>query len=275
MNNGDTLSSIASHYGLSANSIAYYNNISSVFAGEQILLPFYADTIETSVPDLANQNSYDYYILSDAVTLHLNPMLIKAEVYDESNFNSMAISAHDAPPGVCGTGHSYGLLQYTPACFDIISSFGATKDYAPNSKVLYGQNDGRAVINCVSNCSRGDYFVSEFSNISSSYITSDLVQYSNYTGWNNSVFNPEENLFTVMQIESDGIRFMILNGNGNCTYAQYNEIALAQYQQTDPYVARSCGQIDPSATTYINSVLYYYSSLAKYSAYGWNDEYSA
>jgi LysM repeat protein len=270
---GDTLSLIASHYGLTVNSIEVYNNVSSIYPGEQISLPFYVDTIQTAVADLPNQNTYDYYILSYAVTFHLNPMLIKAEVYDESNFNANAISAHDTSPGVCGTGHSYGLLQYTPTCFAYMSAFGTVQNYVPNAKVLYGQNNGRPVIDCTGACSPGDYFVGEFSDVSSINITSDLVQNQSYNGYNNSVFNPSQNLFTVMQIESLDIQSTVINGPGGCTYAQYNEMALAQYQQSNPEAVFACGQANQAGMTYINSVLSYYQQLTQNAIYGWTDEY--
>jgi hypothetical protein len=270
---GDSLSSIAQNYGLSSALIAKYNNVTSVYPGEQILLPFYNDTIETDVKFVPKQNDYDFYLLEYAVEFHLNPMLIKAEVYDESSFNANAISSHDTAPGVCGTGHSYGLLQYTPACFVDISGYGMVQNFVPNADVLYGQNDGEAQINCLTNCSIGDYFVSEYSSVSSSTITSDLTELPKYSGWNNSVFNPNENIFAVMQIERTDIGAMMLRGYTGCTYAQYNEMALAQYQQSITWVINGCGSTYGGMTTYVGSVLNRYSELTQNSVHGWTDEY--
>ena len=106
-----------------------------------------ADPIATSLSNQPNQNIYDSIIVQYANEYGLNPMLLKAEIYDESDFNATQISHQDTEP-VCGTGHSYGLLQYTPACFDNISKYGITSWYAPNSKVLYGLNGVPAVIQC-------------------------------------------------------------------------------------------------------------------------------
>lgn len=271
VSDGDTLSSIANNYGLPPDSIGQFNNITSVYPGEEIYLPFYVDTIKTSMPFLLQQNGYDSYILMYSVQFHLNPMLIKAQVYDESEFNSTGISEYDSPPGVCGTGHSYGLLQYTPTCFVYVTNFGTSNNYTANAQVLYGQRNGPALINCTTQCSAGDYFVNEYSAISGSTITSDLIQNSKYPGWNNSVFNPSMNLFAVMQIEHMDIEAMISNGY-SCTYAQYNEMALAQYQQSVSQVVFGCDRVS-GGYQYINSVLQDYSQLAASSVYGWNDEY--
>lgn len=273
VNENDTLSSIAHNYGLNPTSVGTYNNITSVYPGEQILLPFYFDTIETDLRNWPNQNNYDYYILMYSVEYNLNPMLIKAQVFDESNFNSNVISSHDAAPGVCGTGHSYGLLQYTPTCFVGISNFGIVDNFSPNAQVLLGQNNGNATINCLTTCSHGDYFVSEYSDVLSSSITTDLVQQSKYSGWNNSVFNPRENLFGAMYVERIDIDAMIVAGYTGCTYAQYNEMALAQYQQSTTWVITGCGEVRSRGSDYIGSVLADYQELARNSVYGWTDEY--
>jgi hypothetical protein len=280
VNQGDTLQLIAQRYGISANTIESYNNITAVRPGQQILLPFYYDTIktdvqtsQTDVQSSPNQNAYDYDILMYAAQFHLNPMLIKAQIYVESNFNKNQISQHDQAPGVCGTGHSYGLLQYTPACFSEQSNFGITQNFTANSKVLLGQDNGMAVIECLTFCSAGDYFVQEYSNASSSDIVTDLVQNPKYAGWNNSVFNPQENLFAVMQVESMDIQAMVVNGYTMCSYTQYNEMALAQYQQSTGWVISGCGTVMGGGSEYISTVLRSYSQLSSNSTYGWNDEY--
>jgi hypothetical protein len=272
----DTLASIAQHFDLATNSIASYNNVTSVYPGEQIYLPFYVDTIKTEMRSSPDQNNYDYYILMYSAEFHLNPMLIKAEVSDESLFNSSAISQYDPAPGVCGTGHSYGLLQYTPTCFIETSDYGIALSTAANSRVLYGENDGAAVINCTSTCASGDYFASEYSDVASTQIVSDLVENSQFSGWNNSVFNPSENLYAVMQIEHMDIDAMIVMGYTGCTYAQYNEMALAQYQQSVSWVINGCGNNSNmgQGSQYIDSVLQTYSELTRNSVYGWTDEYS-
>lgn len=238
------------------------------------MLPFYVDSIETDVSRLPAQNTYDYFVLNYSAAFHLNPMLVKAETYDESGFNPSIISAHDSPPGVCGTGHSYGLLQYTPTCFVLVSGFGTTHRYAPNAEVLYGQNNGKPIIQCLSTCSKGDYFVIESSDVSSGFITSVLVMSARFVGWNNSVFNPGMNLFVVMQIEHNDIQVMISEGFKGCSYSQYNEMALGQYQQSVTPAIRGCGRMNAPATAYVDQVVgTYYAALALHSVYGWYDEY--
>lgn len=273
MQSGDNLSSIASHYGLASNSIASYNRITSVYSGELVYLPFYADTIETNVSGLTGQNTYDYYILDYSVRFHLNPMLIKAEVYDESLFNSTAISRYDAPPGVCGMGHSYGLLQYTPACFGGISSYGIAWNATPNVEILGGQNGALAVISCtLLSCQQGDYLALEYSDVINKNITSVLVEQPQYGGWNNSVFNPQENLYHAMQIEGNDIDIDM--AGYKCTYAQYNYMALGQYQQSVDQIVTGCGQMN-AGMPYADSIIQtYYSELAQSAVYGWTDEYA-
>ncbi len=272
VNQGDTISSIALHYSLSAANISSYNsNVSSVYPGEQIILPFMVDAIQTNFTGIANQNEYDYYILQYAVEFHLNPMLVKAQVYDGSGFNSNATSSYDNSSGVCGAGHSYGLLQYAPACFNKISSYGITTFYAPNANV-----SASGLITCIAGkqCSSGDYFVSEYSGVLGNRITSDLVQSPIFGGWNNSVFNPTENLYAAMQIESNDVHAMITNGYTGCTYPQYNEMALGQYQQSVSWVITGCGTMTANPTSYVNAILGWYQQFSQHSVYGWTDEYS-
>ena len=76
-----------------------------------------------------------------------------------------------------------------------------------------------------------------------------------------------------MQIEHMDIEAMVVNGYTGCSYAQYNEMALAQYQQSTGWVINGCGSAVGGGSNYINSVLSSYSQLTGSSVYGWTDEY--
>lgn len=74
-------------------------------------------------------DSYDSVILAAASQYNLDPMILKSQMAQESYFNSQAVSSDDP----CGqiiqngvdVGHSYGLMQMTPAC---ISWFARNAD---------------------------------------------------------------------------------------------------------------------------------------------------
>jgi LysM repeat protein len=81
-------------------------------------------TYTASSDPLATGNSfydqYDSMVLGAATEYSLDPMVLKSQIALESYFNSTAVSPDDP----CGAlyqdgvdvGHSYGLLQMTPAC---------------------------------------------------------------------------------------------------------------------------------------------------------------
>lgn len=74
-------------------------------------------------------DSYDSVILAAASQYNVDPMVLKSQMAQESYFNAQAVSSDDP----CGqiiqngvdVGHSYGLMQMTPAC---ISWFARNPD---------------------------------------------------------------------------------------------------------------------------------------------------
>ena len=74
-------------------------------------------------------DQYDSIILAAASEYGLDPMVLKAQIALESYFNSQAVSPDDPCgqiiQGGVDVGHSYGLLQMTPAC---ISWFARNPD---------------------------------------------------------------------------------------------------------------------------------------------------
>ncbi len=125
--NGDTLSSIGQAFGVTWQSIAKLNSIVSpytIYVGEVLLIPAQTTTTTTTGDPISTGNAlydqYDQIILTAAASYNIDPMIIKSQIAQESYFNPVATSADDP----CGqlvqngvdAGHSYGLLQITPAC---------------------------------------------------------------------------------------------------------------------------------------------------------------
>lgn len=131
---GDSLYTIGQTFGVSWQEIAQLNGIKSpytIYVGEILLIPgptTSSTTTQTSTyssqDNVATGNAlydqYDQVILSAALKYGVDPLLIKSQIAQESYFNSLAVSPDD-PCGVVlqngiDVGHSYGLMQVTPAC---------------------------------------------------------------------------------------------------------------------------------------------------------------
>ncbi|MHB8566895.1 MAG: LysM peptidoglycan-binding domain-containing protein [Nitrososphaerales archaeon] len=134
---GDTLSKIGLMFSVSWSLIAQVNNISSpytIYPGEVLVIPEAPSSTSTTTviststvgntDHIATGNAlydqYDQAILAAAAEYGLDPMILKSQMAQESFFNPEAVSPDDP----CGqvyqngtdVGHSYGLLQMTPAC---------------------------------------------------------------------------------------------------------------------------------------------------------------
>src|SRR5579875_118803 len=134
---GDTLYKIGLRFNVPWQSIAQANSIQSpymIYPGEVLVIPGSSSPSSStlngtssagnSTDPIATGNpfydQYDAVILAAASEYGLDPMVLKSQIAQESFFNSQAVSPDDP----CGpvyqngvdVGHSYGLLQMTPAC---------------------------------------------------------------------------------------------------------------------------------------------------------------
>src|SRR5579875_1474697 len=96
----DTLGNIASKFGVAYQYIQYFNNILNpniINLGQTIWIPFTTDpvAVNTSTIGISNANQFDYQIVQAAVKYDINPMLLKAQIWQESNFNDTVISKYD------------------------------------------------------------------------------------------------------------------------------------------------------------------------------------
>ncbi|MGH2638325.1 MAG: transglycosylase SLT domain-containing protein, partial [Rhabdochlamydiaceae bacterium] len=101
-----------------------------------------SDPIATGNP---LNDKYDSIVLNAASQYGLDPMILKSQVAQESYFDSQAISPDDP----CGqlmqngvdAGHSYGLMQMTPACISWFArNSDGSIDLSTNSSSLQWSN---------------------------------------------------------------------------------------------------------------------------------------
>lgn len=195
---GDTLGNIASKFGVAYQYIQYFNNILNpniINLGQTIWIPFTTDpvAVNTGTIGISNANQFDYQIVQAAVKYDINPMLLKAQIWQESNFNDTVISRYDTTLP-CG-GHSFGLMQWTPACNP---TYGTTTAYAANAEVKYGLNGVQPWIECTSQsgCTFGDWFANEYSSQAGHNITEVLLTSPQFAPYDISVWNATYNVET-------------------------------------------------------------------------------
>lgn len=131
---GDSLYSIGQNFGVAWQTLAQMNGISSpytIYVGQVLLIPSTTSTQTSTTSSISSKSDligtgnalydqYDATLLAAASKYGLDPLIIKSQIAQESLFNSLATSSDDP----CGqllqngvdVGHSYGLMQMTPAC---------------------------------------------------------------------------------------------------------------------------------------------------------------
>lgn len=240
---GDSLYSIGQALGVSWQTIAQLNGITSpytIYVGEVLLIPTASTTTSsttsttTSIKDpiaTGNQlyDEYDLAVLSAASKYNVDPMIIKSQIAQESYFNTLATSSDDP----CGqliqngvdVGHSYGLLQITPAC---------NSWFARNP-------DG----------------------------TIDLSTNQSSAEWSNSAFNAVYNIDSGAFALYSSIQHAKQSFVG-CTSSQYTIMGLAGYNSGWSSVY-GCGSYSSRASAYTSNVLSWYQTFSSMS--GWTNPY--
>jgi len=145
----------------------------------------------------AKQDAYDCAIIDVANKWGMpDPMIVKAQIQQESSFQLLAISG-DSPCGIKAgwtdaESKSFGLIQTTPAC---------------------GEAKGSLLPNGHPN----------------------LTQDMNSAAWATSVFNPPINLDSGVQTDSESRKSLKAKYAG-CTEAQYNMMAAGAFNSGDSAV---------------------------------------
>lgn len=239
---GDDVVKIANMFGTDVPRLVTANNLNAsslIFVGQILVVPF---PLPPPPPSISTGNTlfdkYDSLIQAES-SLAVDPMVIKAQMYQESYFDNYAVSP-DQPCGIpTGWGNvsitingvtktvneasSFGLLQVTPACDE--------------GRMLLLQNGHP-----------------------------NLTTDSTSPLWSFSVFNPEAAI-------KAGINAFLYNLTGvkakfpGCTSeAIYYKMALAAYN-SGPGAVSGCGVYNTRAVTYVNAVLAHYVTLSKLANY--------
>lgn len=167
-------------------------------------------------------DAYDSYILTSVQKYGFpDPMLIKAQMYLESDFLEFDASTDvpcSLPSGwATSEGHSYGLMQITPACnvYDFSSAGLLLSNGHPN-----------------------------------------LVKDTTSSLWSNSIYNPNNNIgFATASMMTEYTNMKA--NFGGCTSTQYEEMALSSYNSGSDsvlgcgvYNARGQSYVDKVAADY-------------------------
>lgn len=190
------------------------------------------DTLETGG---ALVDGYDCTILDKARQYgHPDPMLVKAQIQQESTFSIFSISP-DSPCGIemgwtDAESKSFGLTQVTPACGE-----------AGGTLLLTGPLAGHP-------------------NLTTDMQT-DL--------WATSVFNPTLNIDEGVQTMTRDLAAMKTDHPG-CTDAEYALMSAGAFN-SGPRAVLGCGLFNDRAQNYVTAVLGHYSGFAQRA--GWPNPY--
>jgi len=180
-------------------------------------------------------DSYDCTILDKAELYgHPDPMLVKAQIQQESVFSIFSVSP-DSPCGIeigwtDAESKSFGLMQVTPACGE-----------ARGTLLLTGPLAGHPNL--------------------TTDIEADL--------WATSVFNPTVNIDEGVQTMNRNLATMKTDHPG-CTDAEYALMSAGAFN-SGPRAVLGCGMFNDRAQSYVTAVLGHYAGFAQRA--GWLNPY--
>jgi LysM repeat protein len=153
---GDSLYTIGLKFGVSWQSIASANNISSpytIYPGQVLVIPTSLPTPSKIATGNSVYDQFDSYIVTYSQSFGItDPMIVKSMIMQESAFQPNAVSP-DIPCGIpigwtADQSKSFGLMQVTPACVqpntipnltqDTTSSQWATSWFNPSYNINRG-----------------------------------------------------------------------------------------------------------------------------------------